>query len=123
MKYIVKEDHRTEYPNPITLKQGEKIIVGKTSEETAGETPYDENWTNWIFCTKPDKSNEGWVPKQIVNIENDFGIITEDYSAKELDVDEGTIVEGIKELNGWLLSKNSETNEIGWIPLDKLRKF
>jgi len=63
------------------------------------------------------------VPKQIIKIENDFGIITEDYSAKELDIDEGTIVEGIKELNGWLLSENKNTNEIGWIPMDKLEKI
>ncbi|MCL2412611.1 MAG: hypothetical protein FWC98_00550, partial [Bacteroidales bacterium] len=103
------------------LKQGEKVIIGQTSEETIGETQYDENWTNWIFCTKLDKSNEGWVPKQIIEVENDFGTITEDYSAKELDVDEGTIVDGIKELNGWLLSKSEKTNEIGWIPLDKLQ--
>ena len=63
------------------------------------------------------------MPKQIIKIENDFGIITEDYSAKELDIDEGTIVEGIKELNGWLLSENKNTNEIGWIPMDKLEKI
>jgi len=123
MKYIVKENHRTEYPNPIILKQGEKVIVGKTSEETVGETPYDENWTGWILCTKLDKSNDGWVPEQIIQIENDFGIITEDYSAKELDIDKGVVVEGIKELNGWLLSENKNTNEIGWIPMDKLEKI
>ncbi|MCL2413866.1 MAG: hypothetical protein FWC94_01245 [Bacteroidales bacterium] len=123
MKYIVKQNHRTEFPNPIILKQGEKVIIGQTSEETIGETQYDENWTNWIFCTKLDKSNEGWVPKQIIEVENDFGTITEDYSAKELDVDNGTIVEGIKELNGWLLSRDEKTNEIGWIPLDKISKI
>jgi len=43
MKYIVKESHRTEFPNPIILKQGEKVVTGKTSEETIGETSYDEN--------------------------------------------------------------------------------
>jgi len=123
MKYVVKENHRTEFPNPIILKQGEKVVTGKTSEETVGETPYDENWTGWILCTKLDKSNDGWVPEQIIQIENDFGIITEDYSAKELDVDKGVVVEGIKELNGWMLSENKNTNETGWVPLDKLRKF
>ena len=123
MKYIVKENHRTEFPNPIILKEGEKVITGKTSEETIGETSYDENWKDWVFCTKLDNSNEGWVPKQIIKIENNFGIIIEDYSAKEFVIDEGTIVEGIKELNGWLLSENKNTNEIGWIPMDKLGKI
>ncbi|MCL2412853.1 MAG: hypothetical protein FWC98_01795 [Bacteroidales bacterium] len=47
---------------------------------------------------------------------NNHGSVIEDYSAKELDIDEGTIVEKIKELNGWLWSKNTRTNEIGWVP-------
>jgi hypothetical protein len=68
-----------------------------------------------------DGSNEGWVPKQIINNETGYGIITEDYSAKELDVDKGMVVEGIKELNEWLWLLNKETNEIGWVPMNKLK--
>ena len=109
MKYKVIENHRKEYPNSILLSQGEKVIIWEES---------GQDWPNWVFCTKLDKSNRGWVPKQI--IENDFGVIIENYSAKELDINKGTIVEGIKELNGWLWSKNIETSEIGWIPLEKL---
>lgn len=113
MEYIVIENHRTEYPNPIILTSGEKVIVGEES---------GESWANWIFCTKLDNSNSGWVPKQIINYKDDCGIITEDYSAKELDLDTGTIIEGIRELNGWLWSRNKKTDEIGWIPLEKLEK-
>ena len=112
MEYIVIEEHRTEFLNPIILKQGENVILG---EETS------VNWPNWIFCTKMDGSNKGWVPKQIIKCENDCGIILEDYSAKELDIDKGNIVEGIKELNGWLWLKNISTNEIGWVPVEKLK--
>jgi hypothetical protein len=114
MKYIVIENHRTEFPNPILLKQGEKVIVGEESEDI--EMP------NWVFCTKMDGSNKGWVPKQIININDNYGEIIEDYSAKELSIDEGTIVEGLKELNGWIWLKNSLTNEIGWVPINNLRK-
>ncbi|MDR1134159.1 MAG: hypothetical protein LBL05_08330 [Synergistaceae bacterium] len=113
MKYIVIENHRTEFPDPIILKQGEKVIIG---EESA-------NWPNWVFCTKSDGSNKGWIPKQIINSESDYGNITEDYSAKELDIDIGTIVEGMRELNDWLWLKNKKTNEIGWVPVKKLRKL
>ena len=109
--YRVIEEHKTEYPNPILLKIGEKVIIGEESSQ---------KWANWIFCTKLDRSNNGWVPKQIIKYDNSFGLILEDYSAKELDIDKGTLVEGIKELNGWVWSKNVETNEIGWIPLEKL---
>ena len=121
MRYVVTEGHRTEYPNPIQLKQGEKVILGKTSEETVGETPYDENWTGWVFCAKPDGSNEGWVPDQIIRREGEHEYAVEDYSARELDVDEGAIMQGIKEMNGWLLGECDR--ETGWVPLDKLRKM
>jgi hypothetical protein len=113
MEYIVIENHRTEFPNPILLKQGERVIIGEESE----------NWPNWIFCTKLDGSNKGWVPKQIINHENDYGKIIENYSAKELDIDRGVIVEGIRELNSWLWLKNKKTNETGWVPVEKLRKL
>ncbi|MCL2793268.1 MAG: SH3 domain-containing protein [Spirochaetaceae bacterium] len=120
MKYIVTEDHRTEFPNPIKLEKGEKVITGETSEETIGETQYDENWPNWTFCAKMDGSNKGWVPNQIIKCEDNFGYIIEDYSAKELDIDSGAVVKGIKELNGWLWAENEK--EEGWIPVDKVRK-
>ena len=123
MNYIVIENHRSEFPDPIKLEKGEKVLLGETSEETIGETPYDENWPNWTFCAKMDGSNKGWVPNQVIQQDGNHGFIIEEYYAKELDIDTGTIVEGIKELNGWLWLKNKSTNEIGWVPLDKLKKL
>jgi hypothetical protein len=114
MEYIVIKNHRTEYHNPITLKQGEKVIIGEES---------GKNWPNWIFCTKMDGSNKGWVPKQILKCEANYEIIVEDYSAKELEIDKGAIVEGIKELNGWLWLKDKGTKEIGWVPMENLKKM
>ena len=114
MDYIVIERYETEYPNPITLTIGEKVIIGE--EYKAAES---QNWENWIYCTKIDNSNAGWVPKQIINYES--GLILQNYSAKELTVEKGMIVEGIEELNGWLLSKNKSTGEIGWIPMENIK--
>jgi hypothetical protein len=57
MEYIVIENHRTEFSEPIILKQGEKVIIGKE---------ISVNWPNWIFCKKMDDSNKGWVPEQII---------------------------------------------------------
>lgn len=59
MKYIVVKKHISNYPNPITLRKGEKVIVGK---KYVG----NENWSNWIYCFKLDKSQEGWVPRDIL---------------------------------------------------------
>ena len=64
---------------------------------------------------------EGFVPEQIIRKEDRNGIILEDYSAKELDIDEGTLVEGIKELNGWMWLRNTITNDLGWVPMEKLK--
>ena len=121
MKYLVTEDHRAISRNPIQLAQGEKVLLGKTGEETAGEIPGDENWTDWTLCAKLDGSNEGWVPDQIITRNGDCGYVTEDYSARELDVNKGMTVRGIKEINGWLWLECE--NETGWVPLNKLEKI
>jgi hypothetical protein len=113
MEYIVIENHKTDYPNPIIVKTGEEIIIEK-------EYDGDMDWSNWMFCIKIDGSNKGWIPKQIIKHKNSRNIIVEDYSARELNVEKGNIIEGIQEINGWLWSKNKETNEIGWIPIKKI---
>lgn len=108
MKYKVIEKHISNYPNPITLKKGEKVLVGKKYQGS-------ESWPNWIYCFKLDKSQEGWVPEQI--LEND--IVKEDYTANELNVKEEDIVFGIRELNGWIFCKDHLGNE-GWVPKENL---
>ena len=115
VNYIVIEKHKTNYPNPIMLKAGEKVIIGEEFKGIGNE----ESWTNWVYCKKIDGSNEGWVPKQIIKYDSE--IIIQDYSAKELNVEKGAIVEGEKELNGWLWSRNTSTNETGWIPIGKIK--
>jgi hypothetical protein len=47
-----------------------------------------------------------YVPKQIIEYTDNHGIIMEDYSAKGLNVSVGDVIEGIKELNEWMWSKN-----------------
>lgn len=114
MDYLVIKDHETEYPNPITLKIGEKVIIGEEHEPVEGE-----DWENWVYCIKEDNSNAGWVPKQIIDYKKE--VILRDYSAKELTIAEGAIVESLEEMNGWLLSKDKSTGEIGWIPLENIK--
>jgi hypothetical protein len=87
--YIVIEKFEAGYPNPITLIIGEKVIIGKEHQATESE--------NWVYCTKTDYSNAGWVPKQIINYET--GLILRNYSANELTVEKGELVERIDELN------------------------
>ena len=112
MKYIVIEEYETEFTNPIIVKQNEKIIIEKET---------DEEYENWFFCEKIDGSNSGWIPEEIIKKENNYGIINEDYSAKELSVEKGFIVKGIKELNGWLWCECENTKEVGWVPIKTIK--
>ncbi|MDR0332962.1 MAG: alpha/beta fold hydrolase [Dysgonamonadaceae bacterium] len=107
--YIVTENYVSEFPNPISLTAGEKATIGEESSE---------QWLHWVYCTKNDNSNAGWVPKQIINYADET--IIEDYSANEMTVKKGEVVVGLQELNGWLWARNAITGEMGWIPLENL---
>jgi hypothetical protein len=85
MKYIVIEAHKTKYKNPINVHKNEKIKF---------TNKIDEEYKDWLYCIKMDGSNSGWIPKKIIKKENNFGTITEDYSAKELNVEKEYNVEG-----------------------------
>jgi hypothetical protein len=94
------------------LDKEEKVIIGEES---------GVNWPNWVFCTKMDGSSKGWVPKQIIKFEKNYGYTIENYSAKELNIEKGYILNCIKELNGWSWCKCENTNEIGWVPNNNIK--
>lgn len=116
MKYQVIEEHKSNNNDPIKVKKGETIKLGRKSDEGDG-------WSNWIYCYSLDSNREGWAPVQIIQIENDYGIVTNDYSAKELDVSKGDIVDGVFELNGWLWCNIANDSEAGWLPKEKIVEF
>ena len=114
MKYIVVEPYKTEYTNPISVIKNEKVII---------EIEYNEEYPNWFYCKKFDGSNGGWIPEELIRRENNYGVITEDYSAKELTIKEGFIINGYRKLNGWLWCECENTKEIGWIPLKNIKEL
>jgi len=112
MKYMVIEKYETEFINPIIVKKNENIII----ENEKG------SYENWFFCRKCDGSNSGWIPGEIIiKIEDNYGIISEDYSAKELNVEKGLIIRKIKEINGWIWCECENTKEIGWVPVKNVK--
>jgi len=113
MKFKIIEEHKSNNVTPIIVKKGEKIKVGKRSDGT-------ENWAGWICCYSLNRNSEGWTPEQIIQIEGEYGTVLEDYSAKELDVKKDEIVEGNKELNGWVWCSKLNDMEEGWLPKEKL---
>jgi len=52
--------------------------------------------------------------------ERSDGTVLEDYSAKELEVKKDEIVEGNKELNGWVWCSKLSGMEEGWLPKEKI---
>lgn len=106
--YKILKTYKIQYDNPIVLQAGELVKLGK--EET------EEKWKGWIWAESTN--NKGWIPKQIIEIdkEHQIGKILEFYSAKELNVNQGDLIEKITTLNGWTWSKNIQTNEEGWLP-------
>jgi hypothetical protein len=112
-RYLVIKKHISNYPNPITVKKGDRVKIGRIYVGS-------ENWPNWVYCYKLDLSQEGWIPEQFIDREG-YGIINEDYTAKELTIDEGELVEGFRELNGWIWCKKITDGEEGWLPMNNIR--
>jgi hypothetical protein len=107
-EHKILKSYSTKYTNPIILNIGETVKLGKEEQS--------EKWKGWIWAESGD--NNGWIPKQILDISKDgkYGNVLEFYTAKELDVKEGDIVQKIKSLNGWTWSKNLSNDNEGWIP-------
>ena len=113
MEYVTTEEHKGNNPKPLIIMKETRLKLGERSDDSG-------SWPNWIYCYTLDGISEGWAPEQIIQIDGDYGIALGDYFAKELDVKKDEIVEGNKELNGWVwCSKLNSTHE-GWLPKEKL---
>ena len=111
--YVVTDAHVSEYPEPIDLKAGDVVSVGR---EYDGPEP----WAGWYFCSAPGQK-DGWVPGQVIDRgEPGSGVITEDYSARELTTAVGDRLTGSRMLNGWLWARRMSDGATGWVPLTTL---
>lgn len=114
-KYLVVSAHESEFPNPITFKKGDPLVVG---EEYTGP----EGWDNWFLCRTPGQE-PGWVPGQIIeHLGDSSGRALDDYTARELNVLEGELLIGTRTLNGWVWCRKSAGSESGWVPLENLKE-
>lgn len=114
-KYLIVSPHESEFPNPITFKKGAPLIVGEEYEGSEG-------WDNWFLCSTPGQES-GWVPGQIIErLVGSTGRALDDYTARELDVQEGELVIGSRTLNGWLWCERYGGSGAGWVPLENLKE-
>lgn len=104
-KARVIKQYRRQYPNPIEVRTGQRVDVGREDTEFPG----------WKWCKAPD-GREGWIPIELLSPEGpSSAVLAEDYSALELTVDAGEELTIEAERHGWLLVRNSQ-GQRGWIP-------
>ena len=112
--YVAIHPHESEYPEPISLRKGDFVSVGQ-------EYDGPEGWEKWYFCSAPGQK-DGWVPGQIIDVKKPGrGIITEDYTARELDTVAGDRLTGSRVLNGWLWATRVSDGAMGWVPMNAIR--
>lgn len=106
-RYQVVHSHFSNYPDPIVLAKGDTVLYGRE----------DTEFPNWIFCEAIHSQKRGWVPKQILSSPdaNQISTVLTDYSAYELTVNPGMIVEQEYELNEWSLVHTTDGKK-GWVP-------
>ncbi|NMT36689.1 ligand-binding protein SH3 [Stenotrophomonas maltophilia] len=113
MNYIVTAAHRSEFPHPIILRRGQALVVGERYEGPEG-------WDDWFLC-EAEGQQPGFVPAPVIGRDAQGGAFAaQDYCARELDVDPGQTLRGMRTLNGWAWCV-SENGEPGWVPFEKLR--
>lgn len=113
--YRVIRRHVSEYRDPITLEKGALLIVG-------AEYSGPEGWDNWWFCETPGQKG-GWVPAQFIELlGGKAGRALDDYTARELDAEEGDLLVGMCVLNGWAWCEHAGNSEQGWIPIRNLEE-
>ena len=106
---IVTAAHRANYRDPLRLKAGDKVTVGKR----------DPEWPGWIWTTAAS-GKSGWAPEELLAVSGTVAVARSDYEATELDTEVGEVVRVIFEMLGWAWVKNAARRE-GWVPLKTLR--
>jgi SH3-like domain-containing protein len=107
---LVISAHRTEYPQPIRFKAGEKVSIGKRDEEYPG----------WIWTTVAS-GRSAWAPEEFLDVSGTAAVARVDYESTELDTTAGEAVRVIFELLDWAWVRNAAGTE-GWVPLETIRR-
>ena len=103
-KVRIRLAYKVQYQNPIEVKAGEGVEVGRADDDDPG----------WLWCRATD-GREGWMPVELLSRQESLALVMRDYSAKELGVQAGEEVEIEEVRHGWVLVRNAQ-GELGWIP-------
>lgn len=103
-------DYRIAYPDPIVIRGGDDLIVGKEDAEYPG----------WVWCSSAD-GKSGWIPGDYIERAEGNARARYDYTAAELSANAGEELTMIEEKNGWAWCTNSK-GQSGWLPVANLEK-
>jgi uncharacterized protein YgiM (DUF1202 family) len=103
-------DYQPAYPDPLVVKAGEVVMVGRE----------DTEWVGWVWCTNVTGKG-GWVPKVYFELvgEGGRGKMLVDYTAAELLVKAGETITLHYEESGWYWATNA-AGQSGWVPKTSL---
>jgi SH3-like domain-containing protein len=101
----VARDYTAQYPDPITVRAGDRVQVGRDDPEFPG----------WRWCTGPD-GRAGWVPEDLLRSDGATAIMARDYTARELDVRAGVEVVLGEVMHGWVWATDADGRS-GWMPV------
>lgn len=109
MKARITHDYRTQYANPIRFAAGEIVTLGER----------DTEWPAFIWAITRD-GNAGWAPFDWLKpLDGGRAEALRDYSAQELDVDQGDDVVLHSELGGWWWAQRRD-GRCGYVPAEHL---
>lgn len=108
LSYRVRRAYARAYEDPIRFKAGDPLTLLR----------WDDEYPGWVWCRHPS-GLEGWVHEQFLVVDGTTGLAVRAYSALELSVREGEVVEGVEEVGGWIWCVNAH-GEAGWVPADHL---
>jgi SH3-like domain-containing protein len=100
----VVREYAAQYPDPITVRAGDRVLVGADDPEFPG----------WRWCTGPDR-RAGWVPERFLRREGDEAVMLRDYTATELSVRAGADVTIGEAVSGWVWVTDAD-GRAGWVP-------
>ncbi len=101
--------HKATYPEPLVIKAGESVTVGRSDTEYPG----------WIWCTH-SSGRSAWVPERFLQRNGDFAVLLRDYDSTELTVDIGDQLALLGEESGWFWCRDGR-GRLGWVPVTNVR--
>jgi hypothetical protein len=126
MQARVIKDWRTVYTDPLTVRAGEALTLGRrASEAGVGEalraslsagfaSRHDDEWPGWVWVTTA-ANKSGWMPDRLIEARGAEGTALADYDARELEARAGDEITLHRAESGWHWATTGDGRS-GWVP-------